>query len=1078
MFLTIGRDLWLGLFLILLAMTGTTVAQVTVSVIHGNVVDESGGVIPGVTVVALNTETGATRSVLTSDTGYYTFEALQPGTYAISAEMPGFKSYRQEGVTVSVGERVRVDVTLQVGEVTETVTVTGGTVMVDTRSAEVSALVDDQRITDLPLSGRNVISLASLLPGISSVAAPQTQTGSREGPVMTVHGGRDNQNYFTLDGAYFTHPSRNTAMNPPPPDAVREFRIKTNNFSAAEGRNSGAVVSVMTRSGTNEFHGSVWEFHRNDNLNARNFFELDKGNRIMNQFGVAAGGPIVRDRIHIFGSYEGFRDRPQPATTGAFPTTAAERAGDFSHVSQQLVNPFTGEPFENNQVDPSLFDPVSVGLLDFIPLPNSPDGRLVTNNPAPINNDLFIFRNDIQINDRQSLFWHYYYNTNDQPARLTGDIPGWMNSSAGHTFHNFSASHTWTLSPTLINSFIFGYNYDDQFTENDPYRSTESLGLDFPNYTDYGSVRFRVPGRVNLSSVSQWNNDSEAYNFHEAMSWTSGSHVMKFGVEYFRLSFFQAWLSPPLFDFNGQRSGDPMLDFMMGAWRTLDLGWNRRVNDNIMPWSWGFYFQDEWRATARLTLTLGLRYELSSWWNDRRDLALSTFVLPLDKTTSAPINDAPPGYLFANYDLPTGIVEVDKNNFAPRIGLAYDLSGDGSTSLRAGGGIFYDAPTAETMAQINPPFSGSEQYFNGRLGAPSAGVIDPLPPTTFQPGAEIGFFLPTNAASVDMNLRTPYAYHWNLGLQHQLTRDIVVSGDYIGKIGRKWISSYYWNPAVYVPGTDGEGNPLSTLDNVNDRVLYGKGVLDTRNLMLSSMFDNWYHGAEFQVNKRMSNGVSLLANYTFSKAITDKSARYSDTSDVPNPFRIKESKRGPAAFDRTHVLNVSALLTPYAGGGPEGFLGTIVRNWTFAPIFQYRSGQPLEFFLNEDRALDGTGGGSKHPNALRNPTLEHDSNISKISQWFDTSALAMPEIGTYGNAGVGLVRGPSYLSWNLGVIRDFTLPNLISEENRVQFRAEFFNLFNNTNFGNPNTTFTNSRFGQITSAGAPREIQFGLKFIW
>ncbi|MPY87815.1 MAG: hypothetical protein GEU99_07835 [Luteitalea sp.] len=1066
-----------SILLVLLLMVGSIFAQVTIAVIHGNVTDESGGVIPGATVTARNVETGGTRATVTNESGYYTFEALQAGIYDISAEMPGFNTYLREGAELSVGARIRIDVTLQVGEVTETTTVTGGAVMVDTRSAEVSALVDDKRITDLPLSGRNVIGLASLLPGISTVQAPQAQTGSRDGPVMTVHGGRDNQNYFTLDGSYFTHPSRNTGMNPPPPDAVREFRIKTNNFSAAEGRNSGAVVSVVTRSGTNQLRGSLWEFHRNDDLNARNFFAVSKEDRTMNQFGAAVGGPIIKDRVHVFGSYEGFRDRPQPATTGAFPPTAAERAGDFSHVSQQLVNPYTSQPFANNQVDPSLFDPVSLRLLDFIPLPNAPDGRLVTNNPESNDNDLLIFRNDIQITANQSLFWHYYYNTNHRPPRLTGDIPGWMDFSAGHTFHNVSVSHTWTLSPNLVNSFTLGYNYSDQFTQNDPFRSAESLGLDFPNYTSYGSPRFGASGRFSLNAVSEWNNTSKAYNFHEAMSWVKGDHVMKFGAEYFRLTFSQAWLSPPLFDFNGQRSGDPMLDFMMGAWRTLDFGWNRRANDNILPWYWSFYFQDEWRAASRLTLTLGLRYELASWWNDQRELALSTFVLPLDKTTSAPIDDPPPGYLFANYDLPAGIVKADKNNVAPRIGLAYDVSGDGRTSLRAGGGIFYDAPTAETMAQVNPPFAGSEQFFNGRLDAPKAGVAGPLPPTTFEPGAPIGFFLPTNAASVDMNLATPYSYHWNLGLQHQLTDDIAVSGDYIGKIGRKWISSYPWNPAVYVPGTDADGNPLSTLENVNERVLYGKGILDTRNLMLASMFDSSYHGAEFTVNKRMSGGVTVLANYTFSKAITDKSARFSDTSDVPNPFQIKESKRGLATFDRTHVLNVSALLSPYAHGGPAGFVGALLRNWTFAPIFQYRSGQPLELFLGEDRALDGTAG-SQHPVAVRNPTLTHDTNISKITQWFDTDALALPEIGTYGNAGVGLVRGPSYVDWSLGVMRDFVLPGILSEENRIQFRAEFFNLFNNTNLENPNTTFTSSSFGRITSAGASREIQFGLKFIW
>src|SRR5690606_19904328 len=286
-------------------------------------------------------------------------------------------------------------------------------------------LVDDQRITDLPLSGRNVIALASLLPGVSTVSAPQVQAGTRSGPQMTVHGSRSNQNYFTLNGTYFANPSRNTGLNPPPPDAVREFRIKTNNFSAAEGRNSGSIVNVATRSGTNEFHGSIWEFHRNDNLNARSFFETDKPERIQNQFGASAGGPIVRDRIFLFGAYEGYRNRPQPAQTGAFTPTAAERAGDFSDRQEQLVNPYTGEPIPGNQLSPDLFDPVSLRILQDVPLPNTPDGRLVTNNPDPENNNLVMIRNDFNLSDTQNLFWHYYYNENDRPNRLSGNIPRW-----------------------------------------------------------------------------------------------------------------------------------------------------------------------------------------------------------------------------------------------------------------------------------------------------------------------------------------------------------------------------------------------------------------------------------------------------------------------------------------------------------------------------------------------------------------------------------------------------------------------------------------------------------------------------
>jgi hypothetical protein len=458
---------------------------------------------------------------------------------------------------------------------------------------------------------------------------------------------------------------------------------------------------------------------------------------------------------------------------------------------------------------------------------------------------------------------------------------------------------------------------------------------------------------------------------------------------------------------------------------------------------------------------------IHSWWNDYRDVGTSSVVLPLTGTvtTKAPVNNPPPDYLFANYDLPAGLTETDKNNFAPRIGIAYDVFGDGKTSLRLGGGIFYDVANGETMAQTNPPITGDATFYDGKLGAPNVGLTEELPPVEFGPESE--FVYPFAARSVSRNLRSPYAGHWNLGVEQQLTPDLLLTLDYVGKLGKKWISSYRWNPGVYIPGE-------STPGNANDRVLFAPGILNTSNLMLASMWDTSYHGGSLRLNKRFSNGFSILTTYTYSKAITDKSTRYTDTSDVPNPFLIKQSKRGLADFDRLHVFNVSALWSPMTD--MDGAGAWLINDWTFSPIVRYNSGTPLEFRSGQDRAYDGTAG-RYHPDLVGDPSTSHSSNDSRIAEWFNTSAFALPAEGTYGTAGSGIYRGPSYFNMDIGILRDFPI-RALTESTRFQFRAEFFNIFNNIHFNDPQVNFSSSSFGRITGAYGAREIQFGLKFIW
>src|SRR5262245_26535380 len=379
----------LGALLMLLTVQLAAQIQGTIS---GYVRDSSGAVIPNAAVRIINEKTGATRNAVSDNAGFYQVLGLVSGTYTIETEISGFKKFRNAGVVLRVDENVRADIPLEVGQVSEAVEVSSQATLIDTRSSQTAATIDDRRIVDLPLRGRNVFSLAATLPGVLNVRAPDNSDlgDTRAGPTMNVNGGRANMNYNRFNGTYFNNPSRNTGMNVPPPDAVQEFKIQTSNFAADSGRNPGANITVVSRQGTNEIHGSAWEFHRNDNLNARSFFQTAKPQLIQNQFGAAAGGPIRRNRMFVFGTYEGIRDRRQAATTNALPPTAAERAGDFSHLNgvKQLVNPADGTPFAGNRIPVSLFDPAARKLLEFVPAVQS--GGIQAVGPNPRNSDLYM----------------------------------------------------------------------------------------------------------------------------------------------------------------------------------------------------------------------------------------------------------------------------------------------------------------------------------------------------------------------------------------------------------------------------------------------------------------------------------------------------------------------------------------------------------------------------------------------------------------------------------------------------------------------------------------------------------------
>ncbi|MBC8166949.1 MAG: TonB-dependent receptor, partial [Bryobacteraceae bacterium] len=1053
----------------------------TTGSISGYVRDASGSALPSGSVTARMTEQQLVRSATTDDQGFYNLLSLPPGTYDVTFEGKGFQKQVQTGLELTVNQNLRLDSSLQVGAVETQVTVQAATPLVDTTSATMSGLIDDRRVVDLPLNGRNVIGLARILPGVLGVNAPQQLGDSRGGSGMNVNGGRSNMNLFSLNGGYFNNPSRNTAMNFPPPDAVQEVRILTHNFAAEYGRNPGSQVSVFTRSGTNEFHGSAWEFLRNDALNARNFFASRVPALKQNQFGVAAGTPIIKDKLFFFGSYQGLRDRREAQTVQALVPSTAQRGGDFTGAGVSLsnpVDPITGQAFtgtggvpcvSGNRIAPSCISPVATRLLAFVP--TSPSGSVSSLAASPRDGDLYLLRGDWNQSSRHRVFGSFFADRNTRSAPFGGDgnIPGYIGESFEQDTRQVVINDTFTVSPNIINQATFSYldtpSNQLQTTTIEP----STLGINMPQYVPTGAVSVNVADNFNLGSGFTTRFSGKNWQFRDTVSWIRGKHNFKFGYEVLRLNFRQVFIGSPGFTFTGARSGDPTADFLLGAFDSLNLNFGIRDTDS-MTYAHSAFVQDEWRIHPRVTLTLGVRYEPFLPWVERND-RINT-VAPGRQSTAIP--DAPPGILFPG-DLPRGLANADLNNFAPRIGLAWDLFGDGNTSLRTGYGVFYESINADSLAQENPPFAGNASAFSGRIENPFGSVGRTAPPAQTSgsfgcvkiaayPGVNCPLFpLPVAGVFTDTSLRTPYIQAFNLSIQRQLTRSLMVEGAYAGKIGIKLPALRTYNPARFI-NSPVDGSPPSD-QNINDRVVFQPGILSPAGFLLGNDFRSWYHSFQAQAIQRFSAGLSVTAAYTLSKSI-DTSSTSSLGGTVANPFNLRD-ERGRSDWDRRHAFVASWLYTPPIRLSNK-VAQSIVGGWTLSGIHSIQSGTPLTFLAGDDVALDGTFGDQHaqlRPGTTRgNIELDHSDRGAMVARYFNTDAFvptnAVPR-GTYGNAGRGLISGPSFSSSDFALLKDF----LIREPVRVQFRGEFFNAFNQVNFTSVSTTVNSSAFGRIRAAG-------------
>jgi outer membrane receptor protein involved in Fe transport len=1057
-----SRILLWGILAVAAATLLMTPLRAQTGSIAGTVEDASGAVIPNVAVTTTNTETGVIRRVTADTAGHYHFPFLPVGGYTIDFEAAGFRKYTRTGFTINVGAQATLDVVLEIGAVAETVAVTGEAPLLNTRSSEVTALIDPVRMTELPLNGRNPIELAGLLPGVSGVEAPEYTIGKDDGPRISIAGSRGNHNAMLFDGARHSSGFRNVAMMYPTPDSLREFKVVRNLFSAEYGSSGGGVLNAVTRSGTNAFHGNFYEFLRNDNLNARNSFLPRKTNLIQNQFGLSSGGRIVRNKLFYFGYLEFLRIRPEASTVSAFPPTAAERAGDFSGSPRAITDPLSGRPFPGNQIPVSRYDTVSRALLDrYLPLPNQPDGRLISSAASPVDGHQFTIKLDYQPNSRHT-FSNRFYRSDTMlqepisPSNIPGYGPG--EQSLGLPYNNVF-SWVAVVSNRMVNEFRTSLFYLDARTTNYNRTTFTDLGGVFPHLPDTPMMpsSFQVSGRVTLRPKNEDSVIEENYEILENLSWEKSNHSLKIGGRWFH-GFYQNRIystKDGSFTFDQTITGNALADFLLGKPRSMSIISPDYSRDTPGD-QFAAYIQDDWRVTPRLTLNLGLRYEFQVPWIEERGFWSTLFKnsgFQSRRFPGAPVDMA----FHGDPGVPDGMVDLDRNNFQPRIGFAYSPGRLRNTVLRGGFGMFNERNNVDIIQNTGQPFQFNQTFFSiEQLSDPLRGLGNlPLARETTNPV----FRGPFSMNYPDRgNSRNGYILHYNLMVQREFGGNLSIELGYVGKQSRKLSRSVAANPAVFVPGQ-------STSANIESRRIFRPGIYSSLTESSNSANGN-YNSLQVEVIRRLARGFSIQGAYTLAKSIDDVSG-LTLGGTTPNPFDWT-SARGVSDFDQLHNANVSFVFElPKWGQAP--YHKILLNDWELSGVFTARSGAPFSVFSGRDIALSGTG--NQTADAVGNPEREHASKADAIQQWFNTSAFAAPETGRFGNTARNVVRGPGMWDLNLGVFRNIP----VTERYRVQFRSEFFNLLNHTNLGTPNSTMNNVAFGRILSGGGSRVIQFALK---
>ena len=1033
--------------------------------LRGTVYDPARAVIPGATVTLTNLETGEQRTITTGNDGSYAISSLPAGSYKLQIERSGFSKFVQN-VNLLVDQVVRADVTLEVPQIGEKFFVDAVTNDLKKDTASLGTVIENHQVTGLPLDGRNFYELSLLVPG--AVPPAEGSAGSVRGDfAFSVNGAREDANNFLLDGVYNLDPKLNTFGVRPSVDAIREFEMLTSTYDASFGRNPGAQVNVILNSGSNDFHGSAFEFHRNAALDARNFFapaSEPKPKYIRNQFGGSLGGPIVHDRTFFFADYEGTRSREGITRITNVPT-AEEREGNFSHsVFGVPTNPFTGLPFDNGLIPSFFINPVGRAIAALYPLPNRnvPFQNFVSSPTQRDNNDSFDARLDHRLTHKIDLTFRYSFGNRDLFEPFTGPsfslVPG-FGDTVQRRSQNAMTALTLALTPNLVNETRVAFSRVAASVTQQASVANSDVGLPTisPRARDLGLSFITVTGFSPLGDEGNNPQDSvtNVYQVLNNSNYISGKHLIKFGID-FRFSQQNAFRDV---ESRGRLQFSPFLTLTNNALADLLLGFPLLTSvahvDNpqqIRTESYNFYVNDSFRVTPRFTLVGGLRYEYNS--------------PPVDKQDRATIYDVATRSLVpvGTNGVPRSGFEPDRNNFAPRVGFAWSVGKDQATVLRAGYGVYYDqSPLAPAEAlYFNSPFFDNNIFFS----------LPGLPLTLSNPFPS--FFplpLPDSALAIQRDLRTGYMQHWNFNIERQLGEKSVLEVAYVGSKGTKLLTARDINqpqPSALPPGLPFVPRPDPRFDDIN---------------LLESRANSNYNALQVRFQQRLVRGLSSLLSYTWSKSIDDASNFFSSAGDPNFPQNSYDvaAERGRSNFDVRHRLSVSySYALPFGKGrqylAKNGWVSTALSGWESYGIVTVQSGRPFTVALLPDIDNSGTGrsilgfGANDRPNIVGNPELSNPTT----DQWFNTAAFTFSAPGTFGDAGRNILDGPGYQTVNLSLMKNTAL----SERINLQFRAEAFNLFNHPNFNLPDNFLGSPTFGRITSARDPRHIQFGLKLLF